>query len=158
MTTSAGRSYDNGMKKIILITCVLFSLSSFANDKAIGVSIGNPIGLNGKYWLDDKAAVDGGVGFSIGSNRYVSLHSDYLLHSLTAFYLNDTIPLDLYYGLGGRMKFGDEIEIGARVPVGLVHKLPDNTADMFGEVAPIFDFISHTGVSLHLLVGARYYF
>jgi hypothetical protein len=124
----------------------------------VGISLGNPTGLNGKYWLDSTKAVDGGVAFSLGKHSNFSLHSDYLLHNDAAFYLNDVHPLDLYFGIGGRMEFADDIEIGVRVPVGLAHKFEKESADVFAEVAPIIDFISKTGLELHLLFGARYYF
>jgi hypothetical protein len=60
--------------------------------------------------------------------------------------------------MGGRMEFADDIELGIRLPVGLAHKVEDGKADIFGEVAPIFDLIPSTGIELHLMIGARYYF
>lgn len=144
------------MKLALIILCFL-SLSAFAKT-GVGISIGNPTGFNGKHWLTNDTAVDGGVAWSLGSNSNFSLHSDYLLHKKSAFFFNDVHPLDLYYGIGGRMEFSDDIELGVRVPVGLSHSFTEQSADVFGEIAPIMDFISKTGLELHLLVGARYYF
>lgn len=134
------------------------SVASWANEKGIGISIGNPTGLNGKYWLDSSRAVDAGLAWSFGKHSDLSIHSDYLLHREGAFFFNDVHPLDLYYGVGGRMEFADDIEIGVRVPVGFAHHFERESADVFAEVAPIVDLITKTGLEMHLLFGGRYYF
>jgi hypothetical protein len=146
------------MKAILLVAMVLVSTSVWSNDLGVGVSIGNPTGLNGKYWLDGDHAIDGGFAWSLGKHSDLSIHSDYLFHKEGAFFFNDVNPLDLYYGIGGRMEFEDEIDLGVRIPVGLAHKVENGKADIFGEVAPIVDFIGTTGVELHILFGGRYYF
>jgi hypothetical protein len=147
-------------KNILSLVLVIFTLSSYAaeGDKGVGILFGNPIGVSGKYWLADNHALDGGIGMSWGKHTNLSLHSDYLLQSDGAFFYNDDVPLDLYYGLGGRMEFDDEIEIGLRIPVGLAHKFENENADMFAEIAPIVDLVGRSGLELHFGVGARYYF
>lgn len=145
------------MKSLLAVISLCISLSAWSQT-GIGFTLGNPIGINGKHWLDGNQAVDAGIGFSVFGKSNLQIHSDFLLHKESAFYFNDTYPLDLAFGIGGRMEFADDIIIGARVPVGLVHKLEKENADVFAEVAPILDFIGKTGVELHILFGARYYF
>lgn len=128
------------------------------NELGVGAMVGNPSGVNAKYWLEDNVAVDGGLGLSIGPNTDLSIHSDYLLHNKAAFYLHEVYPLDLYYGLGARMEFADDFELGIRLPVGLAHRWDDQPFDAFAEIAPIVDFIGRTGVEMHFGVGGRYYF
>jgi hypothetical protein len=148
------------LKSFILLFLCLLTTTVFAQEyqKGLGVMLGNPTGLNGKYWLEGNRAVDAGLGFSFGKHTDFSIHSDYLFHNEGALYLNDVNPLDLYYGIGGRMEFADDVEIGLRIPVGLAHKIENGKSDIFGEIAPIIDFLTSTGVEIHLLVGARYYF
>lgn len=148
------------MKTILLISLVFMSSTLFAQEgkKGVGLMLGNPTGLSGKYWLGGNRAVDAGLAFSMGKHTDLSIHSDYLLHQGDAFYVNDIYPLDLYYGLGGRMEFSHDIELGVRVPVGVLHNLEEQQADLFGEIAPIFDILGRVGLELHLVVGARYYF
>lgn len=147
------------MKTIIaFITLVFVSHSVAAEQLGVGLMIGNPTGLNGKYWLGGNRAVDAGFAWSLGKHSDLSIHSDYLLHNEGAFYLNDVHKLDLYYGIGGRMEFADDIELGVRVPVGLANKLENGKADVFGEIAPIVDFFGKTGLEMHFAVGGRYYF
>ncbi len=146
------------MKIILGFVLILTSSTVFADRTGLGVSLGSPLGLSAKRWLSETAAVDAGLGLSIGTRSDLSLHSDYLFHRLSDYYLNEEHPLDFYYGIGGRMKFADDIQLGVRVPVGLAHTLKDQSSDVFFEVAPVIDFISRTGIDLNLLVGARYYF
>jgi hypothetical protein len=148
------------LKTIVVVILFVLSQSVLAasKDLGLGVMIGNPTGFAGKKWLGQGRAVDGGLAWSFGKHSNVSMHGDYLLHTESAFYFNDVHPLDLYYGIGGRMEFADDIELGVRVPVGLVHQFTEQSADIFGEIAPILDFVSRTGVELHFVIGSRYYF
>jgi hypothetical protein len=138
----------------------LIGLSAIATSEKLGMGLmlGNPTGLIGKYWPSDDHAVDAGIGLSFGRRTDLNIHSDYLLHKKSAFYFNDVHPLDLYYGLGGRMEFAHNIELGVRVPVGVAHMMHNKPADLFAEVVPIFDFIGRRGVELSIAFGARYYF
>lgn len=147
------------MRALIFTGLLFFSAISFAaGEMGIGAMVGNPTGLNGKYWLSKKHAIDGGMGFSFGKDTNFSMHSDYLFHSEGALIFKDEHPLDFYFGVGGRMEFADDIELGLRLPIGVAHRMENNTADIFGEIAPIVDFIGRTGLEFHLTVGARYYF
>lgn len=146
------------VKVLVILFLTALSTHALAERIGLGAAIGNPTGLNGKYWLDDNKAFDGGLGFSLGRHTNFSLHSDYLLHSKNAFYFNDVNALDLYYGLGARMEFSNEIELGVRAPVGLAHQVENQNADVFGEVAPILNLVGGIGLEFHVLIGARYYF
>ncbi len=147
------------MKIFLLAILFLVSLPAFAEGQfGIGAMVGNPTGVNGKYWLSKTTAVDGNAGFSLGGHSNFNLHSDYLFHSLGALVFQDTHPLDVYYGIGGRMKFDDDIELGVRLPVGLAHRMENDRADVFAELAPIVDFIGRTGLEISIGIGARYYF
>lgn len=146
--------------KLLVLFMLFFSYSAFSleNKVGAGMMIGNPTGVNAKYWLDANKAIDAGVGFSFGRKTELSIHSDYLLHQKAVLFYNDIHPLDLYYGVGGRMEFSDGLEMGVRIPVGLTHFIEERNADLFVEVAPLLDFISKIGIELHFALGARYYF
>lgn len=147
------------MKNLFFASLLIFTSTAFASGNlGIGAMVGNPTGLSAKYWLGGTSAVDGGVGLSFGKKTNFSIHSDYLFHSDGALVFQDSHPLDVYYGIGGRMEFSDDIELGVRLPLGLAHRFENNGADVFGEIAPIVDFIGRTGLELHLAIGARYYF
>ncbi len=142
----------------LLLLFSSFSVFALENKLGAGMMIGNPTGANAKYWLDNDRAVDGGIGLSFGRKTELSVHSDYLFHKKAVLFYNDVHPLDLYYGVGGRLEFSDGLEMGVRLPVGLTHFIEERNADVFAEVAPIIDIISKVGVEFHFAVGARYYF
>ncbi len=148
------------MKLILSILFLTLSFIAQADQEKLGLGVmfGNPTGLNGKYWLNDDHAVDGAFGLSIGEHTEGSLHGDYLLHKKGVLVFNEVHPLDLYYGVGGRMEFADTIQLGLRVPVGIAHMFDNQRADLFGEIAPILDFVGTNGLEISLGVGARYYF
>jgi hypothetical protein len=146
------------MKALLIVTFLFSSALAFADGLGVGAMVGNPTGLNMKYWLPNKNAVDGGAALSLGGHSHFSLHSDYLFQNAGALIFNDKYNLDVYYGIGGRMKFADDIELGVRLPVGLAHMVENERADVFGEIAPIVDFIGRTGLEISLAIGGRYYF
>ncbi|HXH30108.1 MAG TPA: hypothetical protein VNJ01_04795 [Bacteriovoracaceae bacterium] len=147
------------MKVLGAVFLLILSFNARAQgDLGIGVSLGNPTGLNGKYWLTENSAVDGGAAFSFGKHTDFNLHSDYLLHEKSALFLNEVNPLDVYYGIGARMEFADDIELGIRFPLGVAHVFGEESSDVFAEIAPVLDFLNTTAVELYFAIGARYYF
>src|SRR5690242_4684738 len=49
----------------------------------LGVMLGEPTGLNAKYWLSDTRALQFGLAYSFGN--YMALLGDYLFHFPSAF-------------------------------------------------------------------------
>ena len=150
------------MKKLMVITILavlVFTGNTFAQDKKLGLGIivGEPTGLSGKYWLSDTTAVDAAAAWSFDGDNEVQIHADYLWHKLDLITIsNHQVPL--YYGLGGRIKFADDTKVGLRIPVGLTWMIPKTHIDVFGEVAPIMDLAPDTDFHLNAAIGARFYF
>jgi hypothetical protein len=145
------------MKNLLILFVVFSSMSAWAQDLGVGFMVGAPTVVSAKKLLNDGHAVDAGLGWSFGSKTRMHLHGDYLLSNKGALYW-DEYPLDFYYGLGARMKFGDDIEFGARIPVGLSYMDQSKPFEVFGELAPILDLVPKTDVELSLVVGVRFYF
>lgn len=129
-----------------------------AGDLGVGFMIGQPVGVTAKKWTSSSQAIDAGAGWSIGRNPHFSLHSDYLWHKENALYFQDSTPLDLYFGAGGRLNFDDEIELGVRLPIGLAYFFSDRGAEAFLELAPVMNLVPDTSLELNALVGLRIYF
>ncbi len=145
----------------------------------LGLEVGAPTGLNGKYFLSDSGALDFGVGLIYSHYYYgdgIHLYGDYLWHptslvSASAFELPFYIGVGLRYwdfeycdrgvcGLGGSA-------IGIRVPVGISFDFNNAPLDIFLQLVPVIDFISgdyydrfddrnHFGIDLS--AGIRYWF
>jgi len=123
-----------------------------------GVIFGEPTGVSLKYFLTEKTAIDGAIGWGFHRETDLHLHSDYLWH-VHDFYPVSEGQLSLYFGAGLRVKFRDgEDRIGVRVPVGVSYRLENRPVDVFLEVAPILDVTPSTRGGFTAGIGARYWF
>ena len=124
-----------------------------------GLVFGDPTGVSMKYWLSEKSAIDGVVGWSFADETNFHLHTDYLYH------LFDLIPVDtgslpLYFGGGVRYKVrnrGDDL-FGIRAVVGVSYLFQDLPIDIFGEIGPILDVVPSVRARLSIGIGARFWF
>ncbi|MEZ4368439.1 MAG: hypothetical protein R2939_19495 [Kofleriaceae bacterium] len=135
----------------------------------LGLMLGAPTGLSGKYFLDGDRALD----FGVGAIRYyrkrdgLHLHLDYLFHPVT---LVKTEPfwLPLYLGVGGRVfDFDDDVDddglaLGVRAPIGIAFDFNNVPLDAFFELAVVVDFFvdyrDRVNADLNGAIGLRYYF
>ncbi len=144
----------------ILILLILNSGLQAQSDKlGIGVIIGEPTGLSGKYWIAEDKAVDFAIGFSTFDDRNrMSLHADYLYHLAGVIPSNDAIPF--YYGFGIRLRTHsrEEGSLGVRGVCGLLVNLREMPVELFFEAAPVFQLLPDTKLKLDAALGGRYYF
>jgi hypothetical protein len=134
----------------------------------LGLMLGAPTGLSGKYFLSGDRALDFGVGV-IGYYRGrdgLHLHMDYLWHPVSLVSVPE-FELPLYFGIGGRFfDFEDDtydaFAFGVRAPIGISFDLTNVPLDIFLELALVVDFFSgyrdDIGADLNGAVGLRYYF
>jgi hypothetical protein len=123
---------------------------------AIGVMLGEPTGINLKFWQNTNRAYDLGVAWSLQGNEAISIHGDYLWHTwLTA----EKGDLAVQYGIGARAWFSDnDSAVGARIPIGLNYLFEDAPIGVFVEIAPIIDLLPSTDSDGSGGIGARFYF
>src|ERR1017187_9804926 len=108
------------MKKpvLYLIITLLLGTISPAQDKGygIGIILGEPSGLSGKYWLNSTNALDFGLGFSFTNfdNGRIQLHCDYLWNNYILFQTSE--KLIIYYGPGIKILTGgsNDAKLGIR--------------------------------------------
>lgn len=151
------------MKKI-LVTIFLISISTIslsAQEKGIGVGVilGSPTGISGKYWIDKTNAIDAALGWDFLENASrFSFHVDYLYHNYSLIEAEIMVPV--YYGFGIRMRFksGKNGSTGIRGVIGALLYLRNKPIELFGEIAPSFRLLPSTGLDLDAGIGARYYF
>ena len=147
------------MKKIIIIAllCVI-SAGMKAQDSGLGagIIIGEPTGLSGKTWLSSNDAIDAGVAWSI-SNGWFHIHADYLRHVFGLIPVEKG-KLPLYFGIGAKIGFGNDVSLGARVPVGLAYLFDGTPLDVFIEIVPGLEIIPDTQFDMGGGIGVRYWF
>lgn len=151
------------MKKLcafVLCVIVYSPVSAQTSGTGIGIIAGEPTGFSVKFWLGAATAVDGAVAWSFSGDGALHVHADYLFHKFDLF-SEESSRIVLYYGAGGRVKFGEGERkdiIGVRVPVGLLYPFEGAPIDIFLEVVPMIDVVPDTDFDLGGAVGARYFF
>ena len=125
----------------------------------LGIVVGEPTGLNAKYFFDKKNAVDATVGWSFSGDNDFYIGADYLHHIYSLIKVSKG-ELPLYFGVGGRVIFRENRsdKFGVRVPVGLNYLFADLPIDLFAEIVPVLDLTPDTELDLEAGIGARFYF
>jgi hypothetical protein len=159
--------------------------SNFEANKTfgLGIMLGAPTGLSGKYFVSKDTAIDFGLGTIYGyrDRHAFHLHADFLWHPLSLVSA-PAFELPLYLGIGGRFLDGDRCyhydrdgfcdlasndysAIGVRAPIGISFDLNNAPLDIFVEIAFVLDFVvSHPDGEGDLFfdidgaIGIRYYF
>ncbi|MCX5747419.1 MAG: hypothetical protein NT062_33560 [Proteobacteria bacterium] len=145
----------------------------------LGLELGEPTGLTGKYFVSDTGALDFGVGWIYSHYYYgdgIHLYGDFLWHP-TSLVSADAFELPFYVGIGLRYwdfnycdrnicTYGGSA-VGLRVPIGIAFDFNRVPLDIFAQLVPVIDFVNgdyyaryndraHFGVDLS--VGLRYWF
>lgn len=164
------------MKKFCLIIIVIYlSVScenSFAQQRSfgLGVSLGEPTGLNAKLWTSRTSAFVFGMGWSIGGDRVgsyegdftgdsrIHFHIDYLLHVYNL--IGSTGQYPVFYGIGMHYNTGGGYinSIAVRFVGGIAYMPLDSPFDFFIEFVPALQLISTSDLAIDSAVGVRYYF
>ncbi|MCO4746181.1 MAG: hypothetical protein KC912_15395 [Proteobacteria bacterium] len=144
-----------------------------AYDIGIGVSLGNPTGLSGKFYLGSrKTALETTVGTETWGPGYGGLyvHATYLWHPGTVLYDMD-FELAWHIGVGAfASTFGKDpgtrfdnwsdsrLSLGPRAVVGLDLDMTRIPLQVYGDVGLNFLVLPRPWPGLHTAVGVRYYF
>ena len=139
----------------------------------LGLELGAPVGLNGKWFFNSSQALDFGVGddFVIGDRAGFHVYGDLLFHPLSLVSI-PVFELPFYVGIGGRIWTfkdsaiaapNDATAFGVRVPLGVSFDFNTIPLDAFAQFVPTLDFFS--GHPVHSVfidfdasVGVRYWF
>jgi hypothetical protein len=161
------------------------SRSNFEANKTfgLGIMLGAPTGLSGKYFTGPSNAIDFGIGYLGGyrDDDGFHVHADYLWHPVSLV-SDEAFELPLYVGIGGRFwnwshcHAGCDIRhgggaIGVRGPLGIAFDFNNVPIDIFVELALVLDFFftddddfddndDYDGIDIDLngAIGFRYYF
>jgi len=146
--------------KFVTILFSLFIISSInaqSNGVGVGLIVGEPTGISGKYWTGSTTAFDAALAWSFVDENAFQIHADYLFHNIRLITVSEG-KLPFYYGIGARLKTANDIKIGVRVPLGLAYLFQNVPIDIFVEVVPILDVIPKTDFQINAALGARYFF
>ena len=144
----------------------------------LGLELGTPSGLNGKYFLSPDNALNFGLGY-VYRHYYacdgLHLYLDYLWHPFVLTSA-DAFELPFYVGVGGRFwnfDYGcdrndrncvyDASAFGVRIPLGLSFDFNRVPLDIFVQLTPTFDFYRGYRdrdfyLGFDFSIGARFWF
>ena len=142
-------------------------------DFGLGVVLGEPTGLTGKYWLNRTSAVDVGLAYSF--NDFFLIYSDYLYHFHGAFGRSSRFATELtpYVGIGGVLfiesssttsnrayfKPSDgSVGLAMRIPLGMEWRPTGTPFGVFAELVPGLGIIPSTFGLIEAGIGGRFYF
>jgi hypothetical protein len=145
----------------------------------LGLELGEPTGLNGKYFFSDSAALDFGLGW-IYSHYYYGdgfhIYADFLWHPVSLA-STPSFELPFYIGVGLRLwefEYCDQricnydgSAVGIRIPFGLAFDFNNLPLDIFIQLVPVLDFVNgdyydryrdRTHLGIDVSAGFRYWF
>ncbi len=125
--------------------------------KGVGLVIGRPTGLTGKYWVSETEAYDASLAWTTLGRGSLFFSADYLLHEFHLVKVNKG-KLPLYYGLGGYVSLSKKDYLGVRVPLGVNFLFPDRPIGVFFEMVPSVGLFPSTTFNMGFGIGGRYYF
>ena len=141
----------------------------------LGLELGGPTGLNGKYFLSDSGALNFGLGaggysgYRYGDRDGLHLYLDYLWHPVSLAN-PPQFQLPFYVGIGARFwsfdddRFNDDgSAFGIRVPLGIAFDFNNVPLDIFIQLTPTLDFYRNyrdddLGFWFDFSIGIRYWF
>ena len=145
---------------IFIVLSLAMNVSAMERNRfGIGVILGEPTGITGKYMIDENNAIDAGVGWETSGDNELHIYGDYLFH------LYDVIKvpkgkLPIYFGGGARwiLREDDDNKIGVRIPVGLEYLFDGVSLGAFAEIVPVVNLTPDTEGDLEAGIGIRYFF
>lgn len=143
---------------LILFAPVVASAGSNADGFGFGVIVGEPTGLDAKWWLSEGSALQTALAWSTEKNTSFHVHVDYIFHRFDLIDMKSG-RMPLYYGIGGRFRArdGSDDDLGLRFPVGLNYMFANDPFDIFVEIVPILDLVPDTDFDLNAAIGFRWY-
>ncbi len=148
------------MKFLLVVSLSLLSSLAFAEDFAAGVILGDPSGLSVKMKMDEGHSLDGAFAYSSGKHHGIQFHADYLRDRARSWHTSGGGPINMYYGIGGRIISYDdskksEVAIGPRGSLGLNYDFFNPNVEVFGELALVLEVAPSVDADIDFGVGAR---
>lgn len=136
----------------------------------LGLMIGAPTGLSGKFFVGPDTAIDFGVGvihYYRHRRSNLHIHADFLWHPVNLVH-TEPFDLPLYLGIGARVwDFDDDTDhsafgLGVRAPIGIAFDFNNVPLDVFIELALVvdlfFDYGDDYAGDINGAIGVRYWF
>jgi hypothetical protein len=152
----------NRLIAIVLLITIAFCATALAKEGGpfgLGIIIGEPTGINGKFFLNRINAIEGSAAWSLEGANDFQLQGDYLFHNYDLIKVQ-TGELPVFFGVGGMVSFRENRDnlVGIRFPVGLDYFFAGAPFDVFGEIVPILLVAPSTDFEIEAALGVRFWF
>jgi hypothetical protein len=123
----------------------------------LGVLIGQPMAISGKYWLNRLVAIDAAVGWAFSHHGKLDVLGDILVHP---YYIPISVgDFPTYIGAGATFRVGNgDSFLGVRFPIGAEFLLSGYPVSVFGEVVPVMEVLPDMGFRMEGGAGIRFAF
>ncbi|UCH66161.1 MAG: hypothetical protein JSW63_03245 [Ignavibacterium sp.] len=124
----------------------------------MGIILGEPTGINAKFWTATETAIDMSLGYSFtSSNSIIDFYGDYVFHHPGMLKAKENFVV--YYGPGVGLRINEgKSRLGIRGVIGILWLPADSRFDLFAEFAPILDIIPETKIDFSGGIGGRFFF
>ena len=144
------------LQVFVVFLGISLSVTHAQKNFGIGIIAGDPTGLSAKFYTGHANAFDFAAAWSFKGDGHLLLQADYVWHSPLSKTSSGLFAL--YYGIGGRVIFSDDPNVGVRIPVGIDYVFSNAPVDIFVEVVPVLDLIPSTDFDLNGGIGVRFWF
>jgi hypothetical protein len=130
----------------------------------LGLQLGDPTGFCGKYWLDEKNAIQATLGWTT-SSAFVERHTggvltvDWTYRFAVITPHTPVVRFGFHAGAGGGLGWNDQgAALVARAPVGFAAYFPEVRLEPYVEIVLAIRLVPNPEPSVMGGVGGRYYF
>jgi hypothetical protein len=149
------------MRRLLLLIALLALLGTAGTwaigNFGLGIIMGQPTGLAAKQWMGVNTSLDAAVAWSFLHQGALYFHTDLQFHTFGSQPLGGG-RLGVYVGVGGRVLVSDTVNLGFRVPLGVLYLFAGVPLDLFVELSPTLELFPATAMSGGAAMGLRYYF
>jgi hypothetical protein len=147
--------------KLLFLSIILLMLTNLANSQeskfGLGILVGEPTGITGKYRLSESTALDGAVAWSFNHEGSFYIHGDFLKHHFGIINISEG-KMPMYYGIGGKTILSPDFIFGIHVPLGIAYMFDTAPLDVFLEIRPGLNLAPATDFDMSGGIGVRYFF
>jgi hypothetical protein len=123
----------------------------------LGIILGDPTGLNGKYWLSKTDGIEASIAWSLVKDRLKILGAYERSFGIGAK-IDFLEELSFFPGIGGAISVGKDFGLGVIIPLGIEAFFKKVPINLFLELAPGLEIIPETSFTLYGFLGVRWIF
>ncbi len=155
-SSTTKRTHGLRRQGVFILVLGALAVGPISAQTSVGIILGEPTGLSAKQWLGEGASLDLAVAWSFIVPPSFYVHVDYQQHL-------DELDIDegdllFFVGLGLKLRVGQQLNLGVRIPLGLVYEFDGVPLEVFLEIAPVMDLFPAVAANAGGGIGIRYRF